>query len=223
MIDDICRGPQGPQGPQGGAGGPQGPQGAQGSSGPQGPQGATGSQGPQGAQGATGTAAASQLFFVAATLWTSTTNGASGIAQIETPVNKVNTFVVDFVQGIVSYAEVDIEMPSSWDGGSFIATFYWIANSAAAQSVVWAIQAAAYANGEALDKAFGTAVEVTDANSGTNEVNISGTTAVFVASGTPAGGQHVQFRMYRDGTNVSDTLAATARLLGVLVTYTNGP
>jgi hypothetical protein len=39
-------------------------------------------------------------------------------------------------------------------------------------------------------------------------------------AGTPAASELVQFRVSRDPTSGSDTLAQTARLLGVMITYT---
>lgn len=218
-------GTQGPQGAQGATGGTgsQGAQGSSGAQGSQGPQGTAGSQGPQGADGAQGAQGAQgagirQIIVTAASLWNSLTNGASGISQIETTTNKVNTFVDDFLQSVQSFAEFDIELPSSYSGGAVTATFYWMANSASTNSVVWGCQGRAYADGDALDQAFGTAVEVTDANHGTNDVNISAATAAITLAGAPAAGQHAQFRIYRLGSG-ADNLLATARLLAVVIDF----
>jgi hypothetical protein len=84
---------------------------------------------------------------------------------------------------------------------------------------VWGIQARAYADTNALDQAFGIAIEVTDANNGAGEVNISAATAAVTIAGAPAAGQHVQFRVYRLGSG-ADNLAATARFLEAKVAYT---
>lgn len=159
-----------------------------------------------------------QLLIGAASMWTSFTSGASGISQIETTTNQVNTFVVDFLTAVQSFAEVAFPMPSGWDGGTVSAVVYWLANSASANSVVWGVQGRAYADAAALDQAYGTAAEVTDANTGTNLVNISGSTGAITIAGTPAGGQWLQLRIYRKGSG-GDNLAATGRLLGVRLLY----
>ena len=131
------------------------------------------------------------MIFTAASIWQSLTNGFSAIAQIELPTNKVNTFVGDFVQAAQTYGEFDFALPQDYNGGTLTAIFYWIANSASANSVVWGIQGRAYADSNALDQAFGAAVEVTDANTGTNQVNISTTSAAITLAGAPAAGQRV--------------------------------
>jgi len=159
-----------------------------------------------------------ELLIGASSIWASITNGASGISQIETATNKVNTFVVDFLTGVQSFAEVAVPMPSGWDGGTVSAIVYWLANSASTNSVTWGVQGRAYADAATFDQAYGTAAEVTDANTGTNNVNQSGSTGAITVAGTPAGGQWLQLRIYRLGSG-GDNLAATARLLGFRVLY----
>lgn len=159
------------------------------------------------------------MIATAAAVWQSITSGASAISQIETTTNKVNTFVADFLQSVQSYVEFDLPLPADYNGGTVTAVIYWMANSASTNSVVWGLQGRAYADGNALDQAFGTAQEVTDANNGTNDVNISAATAAITLAGAPAAGQHAQFRLYRLGSG-SDNLAATARFLEVRITYT---
>lgn len=171
-------------------------------------------------QGAPVGAAIGQILIMAASMWATLTNGASGISQIETAVNLVNTFVVDFLTGVQSNSGVSFELPADYNGSTLTAQFYWLANSASANSVVWGIQGRAYADADALDAAFGAAVETTDANNGTNLVNISAVSAAITLAGTtPAARQHCQIRIYRKGSG-ADNLAATARLLGVRLTYT---
>lgn len=148
----------------------------------------------------------------------SLTNGANSITQVEAGTNKVNYLVVQFLQAVQSFAEWKTVLPSSYAGTPFIATFFWIAADASLNSVVWGLQARAYADGNAIDQAYGAAQEVTDANTGTNDVNISDPSAGITAAGAPAAGQHVQFRAYRLGSG-ADNLAATARLLEVRVTW----
>lgn len=83
---------------------------------------------------------------------------------------------------------------------------------------MWGLQARAFADGDAIDQAYGTAQEVTDANHPTNDVNISAASAGITPAGTPVAGQWVQFRAYRLGSGADD-LAATARLAMIRVTW----
>jgi hypothetical protein len=110
-------------------------------------------------------------------------------------------------------------MPSDYNGGTVTAVFYWLSTSASTNSVVWGLAGRSYGDNEAIDQAYGTAVEVTDANNAANTVNISAATAAITLAGTPAASEYVQFRAYRLGSG-SDTLAATARLISVRITYT---
>jgi hypothetical protein len=111
-------------------------------------------------------------------------------------------------------------MPSDYNGGTINATFYWAAGTASTNSVEWGLQARAYAESDVLDQAFGTAQEVTDANQANDDVNISAATAAITIGGTPAAGNFVQFRAYRNPPDAADTLAATAELLSIRITYT---
>lgn len=156
-------------------------------------------------------------------MWPSTTAGAATNAKIESATNKVNSYVLDFADGSAAlFAEADLAMPSDWDGGTVTAQFYWLANSTATTSgVVWGCAARAYGDSTTLDAAYGTQQQVTDnPSSSANQVLISAATSAITVAGSPAAGQLAQFRVNRDPTNGSDTLAATARLLGVMITYT---
>lgn len=149
------------------------------------------------------------------------TSGASGPTKVSFPTNNRDVWVLDFSNGTsVTYAFWDIIMPDNWDGGQLTATFHWFANDTTTSGVRWGIAAVATGDGEALDAAFGTAAEVTDANGGVaNQLRVSPATAGFLPGGTPAAGKTVTFRVYRDPAHVDDTLAATARLLKVVIEY----
>ncbi len=122
------------------------------------------------------------------------------------------------------YAECTVVMPSDWGAsGSFTitATFYWTANSATANSVFWQCQGRAYADNDALDATWGTLQSVTDANgSSANTARISAATSAITIAGSPAASQLVQLRVGRDSSQGGDNLAATARLIGVMIGFT---
>jgi hypothetical protein len=99
------------------------------------------------------------------------------------------------------------------------AQFIWAADSASGNSVVWGCQARAYADSDALDQAFGAAVEVTDANNAQNDTNISAATGAITIGGSPVAGQMMIVQVYRLGSG-ADNLAATAKLIQVILTYT---
>jgi len=109
-------------------------------------------------------------------------------------------------------------MPSDWDGGTVTVVFYWCADSASGNSVVWGMQGRSYQDSDAIDQAFGAAQTVTDANNAQNDMNISAATAAITITGAGAS-ESVQYRAYRDADNGSDNLDADARLIGVMITF----
>lgn len=160
------------------------------------------------------------IYVPAAGMIARTTNGAAA-GTVESTTNKIMQKSLDFDPSIQEYAQFQIRMPKSWDAGTITASFVWTANSAVANSVVWGIQAVALGDDETIDTAFGTGVEVTDANTTTvYQVHLSADTAAVTIGSTPASRNLVVFQVYRNAASGSDTLAADACLLGVNVYYT---
>jgi hypothetical protein len=163
------------------------------------------------------------IVLTAAGGWPSTTLGCAANALVESATNKVNTYFLDFAYaaGAESYAEWTVAMPEAWDGGTLTAVFYWTANDATSHTVIWGIAGRAYSDIDTIDQAYPAGVEVTDTDTGTAyQVLISATTAAITVSGTiaPAGGQLVQFRVYRLRGGTMN--AAAARLMAVKLKYT---
>lgn len=201
-----------------GATGPTGPAGATGPTGPTGA-GVTGATGPT---GVTGPKPSGQLFLSAAGMWPSITSGMAVNTQVESATNLNDLYFLDASDSSSKlYCQGLVAMPSDWNAGTVTANVYWTANSTSTNSVVWGVAGVDYADGSTIDAAFGTAQEVTQANTATaNQVHISTATAAITIAGTPAAGNLVLYRVYRDSANVSDTLAATARLIGVMINFT---
>jgi hypothetical protein len=151
--------------------------------------------------------------------WPSITSGSNYPIQAETTTNDVNYYYIGFPDGTQTFANWAMPMPSDYNAGTITAVFYWAAESASLNSVVWGIAGRSYADGDALDQAYGTAVEVTDANQASDDVNISAVSGAITLGGTVAAGNYVQFRVYRNPAAGGDTLAATAKLLAVRINY----
>lgn len=165
--------------------------------------------------------AAGQLFLSAAGMWPSVTAGCAPQALVESATNKQAMYLLDFDAATDEFAQGVVAMPSDWDGGTVTATFYWLANSTSTNSVVWGCQGRSYGDAETIDDTWGTAQTATDANGATaNQLRKSAATAAITLAGTPAAGELVAFRVYRDADNGSDNLAVDARLIGVMIGYT---
>jgi hypothetical protein len=148
-----------------------------------------------------------------------TTNGAAGPNQTETSTNKVNVRTLDFDQATQQHGDFVVSMPKGWDLGTVTAKFLWTAAAGTGgQGCVWGIQGVALSDNDALDTAFGTAQEVTDALQTTNNVHISADTGAMTIGASPAARDLVVFQVYRKAADGADTLAATALLLGVELT-----
>jgi hypothetical protein len=156
----------------------------------------------------------------AGAMYPRTTNG-SLLSTVELATNKVMLKGQDFDPATQEYAQFDISMPKGWDEGTVTAKFVWTASGGTvAQGVVWGIQAQAFSDGEALDAAFGTAAEVTDALLSTTRVkHDSGDTAAVTIGNTPAARDLVKFQVYRKAADAGDTLTVDATLLGVELTF----
>lgn len=150
----------------------------------------------------------------------STTNPCAGPTKVEYPNNDVDIYHLDFDGVAQEFAQWgEIPLPDDYDGGTLIAVFYWT-GVAGAGGVRWGLQGRAYADDDAIDQAWGTAQEVTDTFIAAGDVHISAETAVITLAGSPAAGQLVQFRAYRDPTHVGDTKAEDARLIAIKLKYT---
>lgn len=161
-----------------------------------------------------------QFFLTAAGLYPSTTNGPSQ-TKTEQATNKQNIYTLDFDPTTQEFAEVLVAMPSNWNGGTVTAEFWWTATGTSTNSVVWALQGRSYGDLETLDQAFGTEQVATDAHSATAlQAQKSAATPAITLSGTPAASELVLFRVKRNPSDGSDTLAVDAMLIGVVINYT---
>jgi hypothetical protein len=107
----------------------------------------------------------------------------------------------------------------AWDAGTFTAKFHWTAASGSG-NVIWGIQAVTLRDNDAIDTAWGSAVEVTDTLQSALYEHISAASAACTAGGTRAAGNIVQFRVYRKAADGGDTLTTASLLLGVSISYT---
>lgn len=124
---------------------------------------------------------------------------------------------LDFADGANTLSAQRIfKLPSDWSG-ALDAQIYWF-TSATTGSVVWQAATICVANAETTDPSFNTASTVTDSALGTtlqlNTASVTGITTTGCAAG-----ELMFLRIFRDPTNGSDTLAATARLVSVELTY----
>jgi len=172
------------------------------------------------ASGGGGSGGSTNVWIPAAQFIPRTTSGC-GIDSREQATGNINTDELLYDQAAIEYAQAMVVMPSNYNNGTVTARFYWTASAGtASQSCIWAIRARAFGDNVAVGQALGTAVSVNDAYFSANQMHVSDATGAMTIDGTPAANKAVVFEVYRDASNVNDSLAADARLLGVEISYT---
>jgi len=134
-------------------------------------------------------------------------------------------YVIDPVPGkeptTREFAQFSIRMPKSWNEGTVTFIPVWSHPSTTTNfGVVWAVQAIALSDGDALDTAFGTEQTSTDTGGTTDDIYQGPESSAITVGGTPAEGDYVIFQVKRNPADGSDTLAVDARLHGVIILYT---
>jgi hypothetical protein len=161
------------------------------------------------------------LYIPASSMYPRTSNGSAAVAQSEIATSLVNILTLDFDQTTQEFAQFTLSLPRNWNNGTVTAKFYWTASAGtAAQGVVWAISGGAYSDDDALTATLGTAQTVTDALTATNDMHITSATSAITLSGSPADADFLAFQISRNPADGSDTLAADAKLIGVVLTIT---
>ena len=156
------------------------------------------------------------IWIPAAAMTPTTTNGAAAATE-ELATNDVMLTYLAFDDSTRENACFAIQMPKSWDASTLISQFVW-KTDATSGNCIWGLQAVALADDDALDAAFGTAVEVTDAAaSAADDCIISAESGALTVAGSPGAEEYVVFKVYRDAT---DTMNGDAELLGVKIHYT---
>jgi hypothetical protein len=158
-----------------------------------------------------------EIFVPASEMWASAVEGSALLAQTALASNGVDYKSLDFDAGATNEkAQFSIAMPDDWNAGTIIAKFYWTAASGSG-TVIWGLQARASADDDALDAAWGTAQTVTDTLLAASDMHVSPESNAITVGNTPAAGEWVQFRVYRESN--TDTLAVDAKLLGIKIYY----
>lgn len=159
-----------------------------------------------------------ELFLTAAGGWPSTTGGCAANTLNEYGTNDVDLYSLDFDASTQEYAQWTVWMPDNWDASTVTFKPVWSAASGSGD-VIWALQGRAYANDDAIDAAWGTAQTSTDTLTATGDICYGPESGAITLAGTPAAGELVQFRVYRDADDGVDALDADAQLLGLKVYY----
>ena len=123
---------------------------------------------------------------------------------------------MDFADASDLSAQYHLKLPSDFTS-TLDASFKWF-TSATSGDVVWQLSTICVADAETSDPAFNTASTVTDTAKGTTlQTNDASITTVTITG--CAAGELMFLKVRRDAAHASDSLAATARLIGLELTY----
>ena len=168
------------------------------------------------AAGGGSTAGRMMIPIMAGSMQPSASGGSGVLSNIATSANQPDVQTLNFHQSTQQHCQFAIPFPKRWNRGTITARFRWShASTTTNFGCVWGIQAVAVSDNEAINQAYGTAVEVTDTGGTTNRLYVSPETSAMTVAGTPADGDTVFFRVYRKAADAADTLAIVSRLHGV--------
>jgi hypothetical protein len=160
------------------------------------------------------------IWVPAGAMITATTSGAA-TASLEAATNDQNYKVFDFDASADEHVHFQVAMPKGWDEGTITYQVWWSSTATDTDGVAWGLQGVALSDNEAIDASWGTAVVVTDdAQSAAGEVYVTSASAAVTIAGTPAEGDVVFFRFFRDVSDANDDMTEDARLIGIKLFYT---
>lgn len=160
------------------------------------------------------------IWVPAVAMYPNTTNGASA-EQIELTAGQPELKCLDFDASTDEFAQFAISFPKSWNEGTVTYQAYFTSAGTDTGNAIFTLAGVAVSDNDAIDSAFGTAVSVTKAHSGTaNDLDVSSESSAVTIAGTPTAGDEVFFQISRDADNGSDTLTGDARLLGIRFFFT---
>jgi len=160
------------------------------------------------------------IWVPAAAMYAATTNGADS-EQVETTATRPDMKVFDFDASTKQYVQFTIGMPKSWNEGTLTYQVYWAPSTTNTGNAIFGLQGVACADGDTIDVAYGTAIEVTDAGIGTVEdQQIAAESSAMTVAGSPAAGEQSYFQLYRDAADGGDTFTGECRVLGIKLFFT---
>ena len=160
------------------------------------------------------------MWVPAAAMYGPTTNPADA-AQVETTATRPDLKVFDFDASTKQYTQFTVAMPKSWNEGTITYQVYWSPSTTNTGNCIFGLQGVACADGDTIDVAYGTAIEVTDAGIGTVEdQQVTSESSAMTVAGSPAAGEQTYFQLYRDAADGSDTFTGESRVLGVKIFFT---
>lgn len=161
------------------------------------------------------------IYMPAAAMIPSVTSGCSSLSTVEIGVGKPNVYTLDFDGNSGQSAEFCIAMPKSWnEGGLNYEVFVSHAGTGLGTGMTFGLQAVAVSSDETLNVDFGTPQFVVVSGGAVNKLYRSSGSSTLTVAGSPATGDSLFFRIFRDPNDAGDNYTGKARLHGIKLYYT---
>jgi hypothetical protein len=160
------------------------------------------------------------IWIPASAMYATETAGAEA-AQVETTALRPDMKVMDFADTADDHAQFSVAFPKSWNEGTITYQCFWTPSTTNTGNCIFGLQGVSVGDGDTIDVAFGTAVNITDAGIGTVEdQQVSVESSAVTIAGSPAVDQQTYFQIFRDANAGADTYTGVARLLGIKIFFT---
>ena len=170
--------------------------------------------------GAVKIAGTETMWVPASAMYGATTNGADA-QQVETTATRPDIKVLDFDASTDEFAQFSVAFPKSWNEGTVTYQCFWTPSNTNTGNCIFGLQGVACGDSDAIDVAYGTAVNITDAGIGTGlDQQVSAVSSAVTIAGSPAVDQQTYFQLFRDANAGGDTFTGDARLLGIKIFFT---
>ena len=166
------------------------------------------------------------LTLPAAAFTPSETNGCVDATSVELgATDKKTIYPLEFEVAADSYAEAVVTFPDTWDGGTIKFKFKGFSETAedAGDVITFGMQGVAVGDDEDVDTAYGTAqvaVATIGATPSTSKLVVSAASPAITIAGSPADGDSVLLRIYRDVATGGTDGSYDFYLTEVLIQYT---
>jgi len=149
------------------------------------------------------------------------TAGCAALATVETTAGRPDMRVLDFNSTGDEGAGFSHVFEKAYNLGTVTFRAFWTTAGAVSTGVAVGLEAIAVSNDGTIDQAFGTPAVVTDDALGAAEdVMVTAESGALTIGGTPASGDIVFFRVFRDVSDGNDDMTQDMRLLGLELFYT---
>jgi len=160
------------------------------------------------------------IWIPASAMYGATTNPADA-QQVETTAVRPDMKVLDFDASTNEFAQFSVAFPKSWNEGTVTYQVFWTPSTTNTGNCIFGLQGVAIGDGDTIDVAYGTAVNITDAGIGTVEdQQVSPVSSAVTIAGSPAVDEQTYFQLYRDANAGTDTFTGDARVLGIKIFFT---